>query len=617
MESGESGAKSNGLRQAIKSNSGIVQSIMGSDRFYMCLYELLDGDYVIALPNKRLASFFGLSVEELSGRKASELSLPADHIRKFVALSRLCRDEAKTVDCEQCLEFRGRETWYEGSVSYIEGSGNLFIFIAADITERKKAEKSLSESEEKYRLLAEVAPDMIYLIDGGLCVKYVNQSAAGALGMAQEDAAGKPLDVLFPEETAGLMKEALKGVMASGKPGASEVVHQFHRRSIPMHVILAPLRDGEGKVSGVMGISRDITDLKKVEEALQESERTKRTLMDGIPEALLLLDRDGIILDANSVLAGMIGRDKSDLPGTYAYELLDAGTAQARKDKIDGVFRSGQPAVFEDERAGTCFENIITPILSKDGTVDKVAIIAIDITERKRTEAALRDAKQQAELYLDLLGHDINNMHQIALGYLELARDRHPDSGQQELLDKPIEALQRSARLIQNVRKLQKLREDALASGTVDVAKVLADVRREYGDSPGKAVRLDLKGHERCHVRANELLRDVFANLVSNAVNHTGKGTTIGIVLETTTENGGRFCRVCVEDDGPGIPDDLKDKIFNRKLKGSTRARGMGLGLYLVRSLVESFGGRVWVEDRVKGDHGQGARFVVLLPLAE
>jgi signal transduction histidine kinase len=112
-------------------------------------------------------------------------------------------------------------------------------------------------------------------------------------------------------------------------------------------------------------------------------------------------------------------------------------------------------------------------------------------------------------------------------------------------------------------------------------------------------------------------LYDVFANLVSNAINHTGDGTNIAIVLEREEENDGRYWRVSVEDDGPGIPDDIKGRIFDRMLKGTTTAKGTGLGLYLVKSLVESYGGRAWVEDRMPGDHSKGTRFVVMLPEAE
>ena len=92
------------------------------------------------------------------------------------------------------------------------------------------------------------------------------------------------------------------------------------------------------------------------------------------------------------------------------------------------------------------------------------------------------------------MGHDINNMHQIALGYLELARDIQADVGQTEFIDKPVEVLQRSARLIKNVRKLQKLQDGVFQTELVDVGKVLADVQREFGAVPEKKVTLNLNG---------------------------------------------------------------------------------------------------------------------------
>jgi len=91
----------------------------------------------------------------------------------------------------------------------------------------------------------------------------------------------------------------------------------------------------------------------------------------------------------------------------------------------------------------------------------------------------------------------------------------------------------------------------------------------------------------------------------------------ISIGLEKVMEGGRWHCKVSVEDNGPGTPDSYKDRVFERTLKGTAEAKGMGLGLYLVKSLVDSYGGEVWVEDRVKGDHTMGARFVVMLSAAE
>ena len=240
-----------------------------------------------------------------------------------------------------------------------------------------------------------------------------------------------------------------------------------------------------------------------------------------------------------------------------------------------------------------------------------------DIDERMLAEEELIEAKTQAELYLDLMGHDINNLHQIALGYLEQAMEKQSEAVQREYLDKLTEVLQRSAQLIQNVRKIRKLHEGVLRSELVDVCQLLRDVQKAYGAVPHKQVTINLNGIEHCPVQANELLYDVFSNLVSNAIKHTGDHADIVVDLDVVRNQGICYCRVLVEDDGPGIPDDFKGKVFNRLLKGSKNAKGMGLGLYLVKSLVESYGGRVWVEDRVLGNHMKGARFVVLLPAIE
>ena len=79
-------------------------------------------------------------------------------------------------------------------------------------------------------------------------------------------------------------------------------------------------------------------------------------------------------------------------------------------------------------------------------------------------------------------------------------------------------------------------------------------------------------------------------------------------------ENNTDYYKVSIEDNGPGIMDDLKPMIFNRRLRGGSKARGSGIGLFLVKTLVDDYGGRVWAEDRLQGDHKKGSRFVVMLP---
>jgi signal transduction histidine kinase len=127
-------------------------------------------------------------------------------------------------------------------------------------------------------------------------------------------------------------------------------------------------------------------------------------------------------------------------------------------------------------------------------------------------------------------------------------------------------------------------------------------------------IRINYHAGSKCKVLASELLRDVFANLVMNSIKHSTGPLTIDIEVTNTLENGKKFCKVIVSDNGPGIPDDIKKVLFNRFIRGSTKARGSGLGLYIVKSLVGDFKGRVWVEDRIPGNYREGCKFIVILP---
>lgn len=228
----------------------------------------------------------------------------------------------------------------------------------------------------------------------------------------------------------------------------------------------------------------------------------------------------------------------------------------------------------------------------------------------------------RAELYLDLLGHDISNIHQIIEGQLELAQDIMAESGklegdEKELIDTTLWTLVWSNKLIDNVRKLQKLEAGEYHAEPVDVGGLLTEVVATYSGVTDKDVSIDYTPVRNRYVEANLMLKDVFANLVDNAVKHSDGSVHIGIKVDWVAEDGRAYHRVAVEDDGPGIPAEKKAAIFHRLKRGQTKARGTGLGLYIVKALVESFHGRVEVEDRVPGDYTKGSRFIVDLPALE
>jgi signal transduction histidine kinase len=289
---------------------------------------------------------------------------------------------------------------------------------------------------------------------------------------------------------------------------------------------------------------------------------------------------------------------------------------------------------------GERWESVEIPILRKDGSVrmalwnsanihgeggDLRATIAQgqDITERKQAEEALQVAKAQAELYVDLMGHDINNMNQVAmasleLALMELAQDGKLDATGIPLLETSMESLNSSSQLIRNVQKLQRANTEGVSLKAINATAMLESLIQEFRQAPGKELTIDFSCAGDCMVSANELLKDVFVNIVSNAIKHSrsDRPLNIGISADSVVEHGKKYCRFAIDDNGPGIPDEVKDRLFRRFSRGQTKARGSGLGLYLVKTLVEHYGGDIRVEDRVPGDHTKGAKFVVTIPLS-
>jgi Signal transduction histidine kinase len=119
-----------------------------------------------------------------------------------------------------------------------------------------------------------------------------------------------------------------------------------------------------------------------------------------------------------------------------------------------------------------------------------------------------------------------------------------------------------------------------------------------------------------CHVQANRLLKEVFTNLIGNSVKHSKGPVSVWITVDSVIEDGRKYYEASVTDNGPGIPDEMKGRLFQRLDRVGTKASSHGLGLYLVKTLVEDFEGRVRVEDRVRGDSTKGVKFIVLLPAA-
>lgn len=250
-----------------------------------------------------------------------------------------------------------------------------------------------------------------------------------------------------------------------------------------------------------------------------------------------------------------------------------------------------------------------------------ILITAVDITDRKKIEDAIGEGKIQVEVYIDLLSHDINNFNQIASGYVELVLDKmrakeKMDDNDEALLFKTLTTLKSISILIDNIRRIRKVKAGELEPQLIDLGIVISEIIVVYENFPGRNVTINYKPVTGYMVEACQLFKDAIANLVDNSIKHSLGSVQIDISVDKVIENGKNYYRISVEDNGSGIPDNRKKEIFKSREYDKT-IKKHGLGMHLIRTLVEGFNGRVWVEDRVPGDYTKGTRFVIILPAVE
>jgi PAS domain S-box-containing protein len=345
------------------------------------------------------------------------------------------------------------------------------------------------------------------------------------------------------------------------------------------------------------------------------------------PDAMFVSDGEGCPIIVNEAFVKLFNLSRSDIRDRF--DIINFIGSQKTDIPVDiRQLKNGGivslPRVEIHPAGGAPARSVsvkIFPLLDSLGNLTNFVGIMEDITDRLRTEEELRESRQQIELYMDLMGHDINNMNQIGLGFLELAmeklqRDGGIDCDSVDLIERPLESFKNSSRLISNIRKIQKIRDRELTLAPVDAAKAIEDAIGEFKDLQYRDVAIRFRPLAGMTVKADGLLKDVFTNLIGNAIKHSppDRPLTIGIHVEEISDNGQRQYRICIDDTGPGIDDATKSALFTRLSRGNTRTKGFGLGLYLVKTLVEGYGGLVRVEDRVPGDHAGGSRFIIQLP---
>jgi PAS domain S-box-containing protein len=338
--------------------------------------------------------------------------------------------------------------------------------------------------------------------------------------------------------------------------------------------------------------------------ALRESEKRYRTLFERVPVGIYRTTPEGKIVDTNPALVRMLGYpDKKSLISLRAIDLF----VDPERRKLQRMLLKQKKVVREFETQMRRYDGTIIWMQDNARAVqDKEENVLFyegtlkDITERKKAE-------KEVEFYNSLLRHDIGNKNQIIMGYMGLLKKTDLAKNQMRFVENALQAVRNSNELIRKVGNLEKLKEKSKLR-TISLNPTMEKVIRDlYPQATARGIKIQYRP-VKMKVKADSLFEDILSNLIHNAIVHSGCKT-----LSISAGQKDTFCTIAIEDDGKGIPDEDKERIFQRGIKGK-ESRGSGIGLYLVKMIVENYNGRVEVVDRVKGEHTKGTRLNVFIP---
>jgi PAS domain S-box-containing protein len=490
----------------------------------------------------------------------------------------------------------------------------------------------LAASEQRYKLIAAdreralaklesllaASPIGIAFVDRELRYLKINEALASLNGHPAEEHLGRTVSEILPA-FASALEPLLHGVLETGRPVLNlEITQQSDSHPSDTRSLLAnyfPVRARSGEITGVGGIVIDVTEAKRVQEALRIEQMRIGSILEHAPAAIWIKEPDGRIVLANQRLADLLGVDLARLKGHRSADVLPPEVAAVHEEHDRRVL--GEQRAIEVEevvpspQGARTFLSIKFPI---PGDPPLVGGIATEITQRKQMEEELRIAVRTRDDILAVVSHDLRGpvgTVQLSASMLlgQLAADNRAR--------RHLELIHRSC------TRMEHLINDLLDTASLRAGRLHLNIHPEPAEAVlAEALDLHLPIAEERGIR---LVREssvagvdiacdryrvlqVFGNLIGNAIKFCRSGDTITVGAQWDD----RRIVFSVLDTGPGIQPEAAAHLFQPYWSAPGHGKeGAGLGLYIARGIVEQHGGQIWAES----GQDAGARFLFTLPI--
>lgn len=511
----------------------------------------------------------------------------------------------------------------------------LKVAFEENINERKLVETALSESESKYRLLAQNSSDVIWTLDNDYRFTYISPSIYQLRGLTSEEAMRESIqDTMPPHSQEVVYKTIVEGKKLEQMKIYTPVqieIEQYHKDGhlVWVEISLRAMLNDKGEKIGYVAASRNITERKKAEKALLESEENFRSLVENAKVVISIVgDTLGSkFLYVNEEWSRVQGYTKEEalnlrpidlVPNDVRPQILDfaakrmEGKPVSNNYELKTITKSGEIKYFDFSPTIITFKN-----------QKAILTTSIDLTERKKAEETLRESEAklsetnaQKDKFFSIIAHDLINPFNSIMGFSELLMDRINEkdyNGIDEYAQMILQSSKQSMDLLKNLLEWSRAQTGRLQfkPENFDFVDLIGQYMMLFDlIARQKSISIHkLLPPEIIVFADRQMISTVLRNLISNAIKFTREGGEIHISAEKRADE----ILVSVSDNGVGIAPERLEKLFrideSDSTPGTNNENGTGLGLILCKEFIKNHGGKIWGES----ENGKGSTFYFTL----
>jgi len=588
-----------------------------------------------------IKEILGYDPEELIGKYAYDV-IHADFQRSDIQ-NMLKTDSGSKQSAELVLKVKhknGSWRWIEASISLRlnDPSINAVVTNFHDVTEKKNAEEALLNSEQRFRKLIEKNKDGIGLTDSNQQFVYLSPSVKDILGYEPEELIGTGAFEQYHPDDLPAMADLARSIRSEANSSASAQVRIRHKDGSWKWIELTATNQlDDPAINAIVTNFRDVTDKKKAEEALLNSEKRFRTLIENNKEGIALSNRDRQYIYVTPSVKNILGYDPEELIGVRAIDIYHPDDQESMRALVASIrekripFGSNLVRIRHKNGEWRWIELIATNQFD-DPAVNAIVTNFRDVTERKKAEdeleqlnhslekkvqertIQLEESNKALESFSSMAAHDLQAPLRVMSGYTAILKEEYQNNLGEDgivLLDTISQQAKQMSKLVSDLLSFSRVSHTVLKEEKISLDEIVHDICSHLHltyTSPNVA---EIKVHKLgCSSGDTSLIRQVWSNLISNALKYSSKKEKplieIGRIKNDTETV------FFIKDNGAGFDTKNASKLFQvfQRLHGSSDFEGTGLGLALVKNIVARHGGRVWAESELDN----GATFYFSIP---